>query len=243
MAPPQTSSQSLHSNSFPYTSTTAVLAGKPTFIVWGKLRFLLMDAPRDSNLAQYLRVAKHYNVTALVRVCEPTYNVAEVEAAGIQMYDMAYDDGCSPPPEVIERWLALVDEVLIKPSRRSSLSYSNGNGSGSTTTSTPTSRDSSSATIPAIMASPIESQQEQQQQQQQQQQLPPPAIAVHCVAGLGRAPVLVALALIEHGFGDPSAVVEYIRSQRRGAINMRQLNYLEQYKKRGSETCGGCCVM
>lgn len=241
MAPPQTSPHSLHSNSFPHASATAVLAGKPTFIVWGKLRFLLMDAPRDSNLPQYLREAKHHNVTALVRVCEPTYSTAEVEAAGIQMFDMAYDDGSSPPQEVIDRWLTLVDEVFIKPPRRSSLSaalsYSNGAGNGAA--NAPTSRDPSSPTLPGTLASSSEP----QHAQQQQQQLPPPTIAVHCVAGLGRAPVLVALALIEHGFGDPSAVVEFIRAQRRGAINMRQLNYLEQYQKRGAGTCGGCCVM
>ncbi|KAI2659380.1 Protein tyrosine phosphatase type IVA 1 [Labeo rohita] len=40
-------------------------------------------------------------------------------------------------------------------------------------------------------------------------------IAVHCVAGLGRAPVLVALALIE---------------KRRGAFNSKQLFYLEKYR-------------
>lgn len=245
MAPPQTSPQSLHSNSFPHASATAVLAGKPTFIVWEKLRFLLMDAPRDSNLPQYLREAKHHNVTALVRVCEPTYSTAEVEAAGIQMFDMAYDDGSSPPQEVIDRWLTLVDEVFIKPPRRSSLSgalsFSNGIGNGATSNAhAPPSRDSSSSSLPGTAASPSEP---HHSPPQQQQQLPPPTIAVHCVAGLGRAPVLVALALIEHGFGDPSAVVEFIRAQRRGAINMRQLNYLEQYQKRGVGTCGGCCVM
>lgn len=54
-------------------------------------------------------------------------------------------------------------------------------------------------------------------------------IAVHCVAGLGRAPVMVALALMEAGQKYESAV-EAIRERRRGAINQKQLSYLEKYK-------------
>uniref|UniRef100_UPI00358ED49C protein tyrosine phosphatase type IVA 1-like isoform X3 n=1 Tax=Myxine glutinosa TaxID=7769 RepID=UPI00358ED49C len=54
-------------------------------------------------------------------------------------------------------------------------------------------------------------------------------VAVHCIAGLGRAPVLVALALIESGMKYEDAV-EYIREKRRGAINSRQLVYLEKYR-------------
>lgn len=54
-------------------------------------------------------------------------------------------------------------------------------------------------------------------------------IAVHCVAGLGRAPVLVALALIEAGQKYEDAV-EMIRQRRRGAINAKQLTYLEKYR-------------
>ena len=46
-------------------------------------------------------------------------------------------------------------------------------------------------------------------------------IAIHCVAGLGRAPLLVAIALIECGV-DYLTAVETIRKERRGAINKLQ---------------------
>ena len=65
-------------------------------------------------------------------------------------------------------------------------------------------------------------------------------IAVHCIAGLGRAPVLVALALVEDGM-EPLAAVTAIRAKRRGAINARQLHYLEHVYKRRSG--GGKCVV
>lgn len=73
-------------------------------------------------------------------------------------------------------------------------------------------------------------------------------IAVHCVAGLGRAPVMVAIALIEFANMDPVEAVSFIRQRRRGAINEKQLLYLEGYKKRyrrsgGAGGDGACCVI
>lgn len=96
-----------------------------------------------------------------------------------------------------------------------------------------------------------------------------PCIATHCVAGLGRfvarldwygqgtkygkftkhpfffslylnrAPVLVAIALIEDGMS-PLDSVELIRERRRGAINSKQLRYLESYKR--EQEAGSCRI-
>ncbi|XP_044514227.1 protein tyrosine phosphatase type IVA 1-like [Gracilinanus agilis] len=54
-------------------------------------------------------------------------------------------------------------------------------------------------------------------------------IAVHCIAGLGRASVLIALALIEGGMKNKDAV-QFIRQKRLGAFNSKQLLYLEKYR-------------
>jgi len=62
-------------------------------------------------------------------------------------------------------------------------------------------------------------------------------VGVHCVAGLGRAPVLVAIALIEGGMKYQDAI-QLIRSKRRGAINGRQLEALKKYKR-----SKGCIIM
>ena len=72
-------------------------------------------------------------------------------------------------------------------------------------------------------------------------------IAVHCVAGLGRAPILVAVALVEYGDFAPMDAVGYIRERRRGAINQVQLNWLMAYRPRHSArkgfSLGQCCVV
>jgi len=75
---------------------------------------------------------------------------------------------------------------------------------------------------------------------------PDGCIAVHCVAGLGRAPVMVALALIELGLKYEEAV-ELIREKRRGAINAKQMILLHKYRpksrlklKNGHKN--SCCV-
>ena len=65
---------------------------------------------------------------------------------------MEYDDGGAPPPEIINKWLDVVQTTFHNAPDSSGPNGSEG-----------------------------------------------PTIAVHCVAGLGRAPVLVAIALIEYG--------------------------------------------
>ncbi|KAL7315247.1 hypothetical protein PS15m_006719 [Mucor circinelloides] len=67
-----------------------------------------------------------------------------------------------------------------------------------------------------------------------------PCIAAHCVAGLGRAPVLVAIALIEEGM-EPLDSIAFIRKHRKGSINNRQLKYLESYRRRKRSSVS-CCI-
>jgi len=60
---------------------------------------------------------------------------------------------------------------------------------------------------------------------------PDTCVGVHCVSGLGRAPVLVAITLIELGMKYEDAV-DLIRKKRHGAFNTKQLEFLAKYKRR-----------
>lgn len=170
-----------------------------------------MDAPRQNNLHLYIKVCRKHHVTDVVRVCEATYPASGLESAGISLHELPYPDGHSPPKEVLDTWLKLVDEKFVKspPSLAAD--------------SVPTSHSGSLAAVSDC----------------------PPCIAVHCVAGLGRAPVLVAIALIEFAGMNYSEAVTLIRKHRRGAINGAQLNWLERYQRRyrRGDRSKMCCVM
>jgi len=169
-----------------------MIGSRPTFLSEGGMQFLIMDAPRHSNLHLYIKEMRNHGVTDIVRVCEETYLANDLQTAGICLHEMPYDDGHSPPREILDKWLHLVEQRFFL---------------------SPTSNNN--------------------------------AVAVHCVAGLGRAPVLVAIALVEFAYMDPVEAVTLIRRNRRGAINQQQLNWLEQYRRRykRSGTGTSCCLV
>eukprot|EP00769_Ergobibamus_cyprinoides_P000209 gnl/Ergobibamus_cyprinoides/120.p2 GENE.gnl/Ergobibamus_cyprinoides/120~~gnl/Ergobibamus_cyprinoides/120.p2 ORF type:complete len:170 (+),score=61.21 gnl/Ergobibamus_cyprinoides/120:172-681(+) len=154
----------------------------------GRCRFLIIDAPNDSNLPHYLEEFAKHNVRYIVRISNPTYSTDTLAAAGIKVIELPFPDGEGPPAPVVARFLDLCDDAF-------------------------------SHTPPGDVSTPC--------------------IAVHCVAGLGRAATLVALALIEDKMSAFEAV-RLVRAKRRGAINSLQLRWLESYKPRSK---GGCSLM
>jgi protein tyrosine phosphatase type 4A len=55
------------------------------------------------------------------------------------------------------------------------------------------------------------------------------SILVHCSAGLGRAPLLVTISLIEKNMGQIDAI-NFVREKRPGALNSKQIDWLIKYK-------------
>jgi len=70
---------------------------------------------------------------------------------------------------------------------------------------------------------------------------PGSTIGVHCMAGLGRAPLLVAIALIEMEDYTCIDAILKVRGERKGAINQKQLTFLLKYKR--SMTTSTTCIV
>jgi len=88
-------SSSSQTSSLANTRVMTSIGTKPTLIEVEKMRFLIMDAPRQGNLHLYIKEMRKHGVTDVVRVCEPTYQGAELQTAGICLHDMEYADGHS----------------------------------------------------------------------------------------------------------------------------------------------------
>ncbi|KAI7818226.1 dual specificity protein phosphatase CDC14B [Gamsiella multidivaricata] len=159
----------------------ARLLNRPALIEYKHMRFLVSDAPSDSNLALYISEFERHCAKDVVRVCDPTYTTTPLNQLGVKVYDWPFGDGEGPPPAITRDWIDLVRARF-------------GTDEGKT---------------------------------------PECSIAVHCVAGLGRAPLLVVIALIEEGM-TPEESIAYVRERRRGALNAKQTKYIMDYKRRKS---------
>lgn len=164
------------------------VANAPTVIEFKHMKFLILDAPSETNFPAYLKEFKKHNVRDIVRVCEPSYPASLATEHGIEVTDWPFADGEAPPNDVVSSWVGLCNQRfgIIEPTD---------NGI---------------------------------------------CIAVHCVAGLGRAPVLVAIMLMEAGM-EAEEAIELIRRKRRGAINNKQIDFLQGYTPTKSK--GGCCLV
>jgi hypothetical protein len=194
------------------------------------LSFVICDSPDDARMAEYVAKFKEKGVTDVVRVCKPRYDAQVLRDAGIEVHEFYFEDGGVPGAELLSAWLHLVKECIFsQPTSSTSL---NGLSQGDANAEKNclleqaqklhpqkgnSSEVASTFTQPLITTSPVSP------------AAPPlsqPVIAVHCVAGLGRAPLLVAIALMEFGGLSALDAIELIRSKRRGSLNSRQIRYL-----------------
>jgi len=152
------------------------------------MKFVISCTPNSDNLQRFIDLWKAEGVKNVVRACEPTYDAAQLEAAGITLHEMEYSDGSSPTNEMIDKWLQLVEKVFPKRGH-----------------------------APPEVGT---------------------AIAVHCVAGLGRAPLFVVIAFVERGMKNLEAV-DFVRSKRRGSVNAKQLEFVRGYQRRHKD----CVIM
>ncbi|XP_017478941.1 PREDICTED: protein tyrosine phosphatase type IVA 1 isoform X1 [Rhagoletis zephyria] len=250
----------------------------PALIEFKGMKFLITDRPSDVTIHHYITELKKNNVSTVVRVCEPSYNTDELEAQGITVKDLAFEDGTFPPPQVVDEWFEILKQK-----------FSNNHTTAPSSSTTPSTLRSASVSFYRNKRFSLKNKHRNDYENLDNcnamnhnanddddidmatgdtnannanndecdnndnenttcryQQNPEACVAVHCVAGLGRAPVLVALALIELGL-KYEAAVEMIRDKRRGAINAKQLSFLERYKpkarlKHKNGHKNSCCV-
>jgi protein tyrosine phosphatase type IVA len=194
---------------------SVIAVNKLTVVAHNGLRFCVMDSPTDQNAKLYIAALKRKGCCCIVRTCEVLYRTEPFEAEGIKVIDMPFPDGGVPSVALILQWLNLVrlyypkkSEAKNKPNRTSSPTITVTTTTTTTTTTTPTTTITKTSTNTTMPRTPI---------------------AIHCVAGLGRAPLLVGIAMIEAGLA-PLDALTLMRKRRPGCINQKQIEFLQAYR-------------
>jgi len=229
-------------------------------IRYGRCDFIVLDAPTDTNAQNYVQTLRRLKCTTLVRTCEPSYSTRPFTDAGIRVIEMTFPDGTGPSQSVVATWLALVHSTFrcntLTTTRSPSISQdqtlasNNTSPSNGVVTALPAFVDTSKRFGDQVLIGSQRVSMAMPAETKQFGVAPNRAgpIAVHCVAGLGRAPLLVAIALVEEGMDGPMDALQEVRRRRPGALNYKQIAYLERYKPCGllhppATTCGLTCVI
>ena len=142
------------------------------------------------------------------------------------MQELTFPDGQLPSQTVINKWLKIVSEFFDSPSNKSQKAEETENQL-------------------LEQKSPVEETKQEvatstSLKKKQAGVSTEGRIGVHCVAGLGRAPLLVAIALVNKGC-PPVMAIDLIRKNRKGALNVIQANYILEFKaKRNGNEAQKC---
>jgi protein tyrosine phosphatase type IVA len=191
---------------------SSVLISHPT----SSTSFLITDAPSNTkeSLDSYLSLLNSHNITTLVRICNPdAYDATILKNGGIDVIEMYVEDGKTAGKEIVKQWRELVS------SHSSSDSTTNSKRSS---VQTPI-REFKSSRTSQRMSKPPDARLSTTSTKDTR------TIGIHCISGIGRAPMFVCMSLIDCGM-DRLDAVNFIRTKRRGAINKIQLDWLMDAK-------------
>lgn len=94
------------------SSSHTKLLNPPTLIENQDQRFLIFDAPSAQTLPLYIEAFKMYNVTDIVRLCEPTYPTEPLDKIGIKVHELPFSDGKAPPKHIVNDWLQIIQNCF-----------------------------------------------------------------------------------------------------------------------------------